>query len=122
MNNSSAYLRFLSLAQAVNCEWEGADIDLLTLHLLEAIAVAHADNAPLTVSQAMGLGAIASPATMHRKLDQLREAGLIEQTFAGKNRRTKYLIPTSSAAKYFERLGNALMLASQQPKPDETAA
>lgn len=115
MNNSSTYLRFLGLTQAVDSKWGGADIDLLALRLLEAITVAHAGNVPLTVSQAMGLGAIASPATIHRKLDQLREAGLIEQSFVGKNRRTKYLSPTKAAAKYFEQLGNALVLASQQP-------
>ena len=84
MNNSSAYLRFLGLTQAVNSEWARTDIDLLALRLLEAITVAHAGNAPLTVSQAMALSAIASPATMQRKLNQLREAGLIEQTFEGK--------------------------------------
>ena len=115
MNNSSIYIRFLVLTQAVNSKWTGTEIDLIALRLLEAIAVAHANDAPLTVTQAMGLSAIASPATMHHKLDQLREACLIEQTFEGKNRRTKYLVPTASAAKYFEQLGKALVLATQQP-------
>ena len=42
----------------------------------------------------MTLNNIVSPATLHRKLDELREGGLIEQSFEGKNRRTKYLVPT----------------------------
>jgi DNA-binding MarR family transcriptional regulator len=113
MNNSSVYLRFLNLTQAVNSKWVDTEIDLLAIRLLEAISVAHAGNVPMTVSQAMGLSAIASPATIHRKLDQLREAGLIEQTFEGKNRRTKYLVPTASAATHFEELGKAMLLASQ---------
>jgi DNA-binding MarR family transcriptional regulator len=113
MSNSSAYLRFLNLAQAVNSQWAGADVDLVALRLLEAVAIAHTADAPLTVTQAMALSAIASPATLHRKLDQLRESGLIEQTFEGDNRRTKYLITTTAAAKYFDQLGKALVIASQ---------
>ena len=41
---------------------------------------------------------------MHRKLDELREGGLIEQTFEGKNRRTKFLVPTKAANVYFDRM------------------
>jgi DNA-binding MarR family transcriptional regulator len=59
----------------------------------------------------MNLGSIASPATLHRKLDALREAGFIEFVFEGKNRRTKYLVPTSNADKYFDKLGDALVIA-----------
>ena len=54
---------------------------------------------------------IASPATLHRKLDELREGGLIEQTFEGKNRRTKYLCPTPQAEKYFSQVGAVMQQA-----------
>lgn len=112
MSNTSIYLRFINLTHAVSSEWEDAGIDLLALRLLEAIALAHNQGAPLTVTDAMALNAIASPATMHRKLTRLIEGGLIEQTFAGKNRRTKYLVLTKNSDKYFEKLGNAIVIAS----------
>ena len=56
----------------------------------------------------MALNAIASPATIHRKLDQLRELGMIDTVFEGKNRRTKYLVPTQAADAYFDKLGKVL--------------
>lgn len=115
MTNSTAYIRFINLTHAVNCEFESAGIDLLSLRLLEAIAIAHSEGTVLTVTDAMALSAIASPATMHRKLTNLLDAKLIEQLFEGKNRRTKYLIPTAQASKYFEQLGKALVLANQLP-------
>ena len=112
MSNTSTYIRFINLTHALTSEWEGTDIDLLSLRLLEAIAIAHSEGNALTVTDAMALNAIASPATMHRKLTSLLDAKLIEQVFEGKNRRTKYLVPTVQASNYFEQLGKALVLAS----------
>jgi len=41
----------------------------------------------------------------------LREGGLIEQTFEGKNRRTKFLVPTKAANAYFDRMSGAMQSA-----------
>ena len=108
MTNSSTYIRFINLTHAVTSEFEGVGIDLLSLRLLEAIAIAHSEGTALTVTDAMALNAIASPATMHRKLTNLLDAKLIEQVFEGKNRRTKYLVPTQMAHEYFESIGQAM--------------
>lgn len=70
MSNAATYIRFINLTHAVTNQWESAGIDLLSLRLLEAIAIAHSEGAALTVTDAMTLNAIASPATMHRKLVQ----------------------------------------------------
>ena len=101
------YLRFLSLAQAL----DGASVptvDETARHLLQLIALRHAQGNALTVTDAMAMSAVASPATIHRKLDALREAGLIDQTFEGKNRRTKYLVPTVATDAYFAKLGQVM--------------
>lgn len=116
MNYSDIYLRFLNLTHAMREDLISYEIDLIALRLLEMIAINHANKAPLTVTQAMAFNLIASPATLHRKLIHLIEAGLIEQSFAEKNRRTKYLIPTKITADYFERLGNALALSLKPQK------
>ena len=110
---NNTYLRFLNLTQAIVGEVGDAQVDLLALRLLEAAAVAADKNTPLTVTKAMGLNDIASPATVHRKLDDLLEAGLITLEFQGKDRRTKYIVPTVAAEKYFDKLGNAIKFASQ---------
>ena len=59
----------------------------------------------------MDFAHVASPATLHRKLSQLIEAGFIESAFEGKNRRTKFLILTNKSVKYFEQMVKAMIKA-----------
>ena len=109
---SKLYLRFLRIARAVEIQNTPIkNIDSTALLLLSEIAVQHLDGKNITVTEAMFLSNIASPATVHRKLDELREAGLIEQVFEGKNRRTKYLVPTKEADTYFSKMSKAITSA-----------
>ena len=103
------YLRFLRIARDVDVQKTPVkNIDSTALLLLNEIAVQHHEGKNITVTQAMLLSNIASPATIHRKLDELRAAGLIEQVFQGKNRRTKYLVPTKEADSYFAKMSKAI--------------
>ncbi len=109
---SKLYLRFLRIARAVEIQNTPIkNIDSTALLLLNEIAVQHLDGKNITVTQAMLLSNIASPATVHRKIDELRSAGLIEQVFQGKNRRTKYLVPTKEADSYFAKMSKAIASA-----------
>ena len=105
------YLRFLKIAEVIQ-KGSLSELDESHVLLLNAIAVQHAVGNPLTVSQAMNLSQIASQTTLHRKLDELRIAGFIEQIFTGTNRRTKYLVPTPVAHAYFEKMSQAVALAA----------
>jgi DNA-binding transcriptional ArsR family regulator len=101
----STYLRFLSQVDAFeSTSAHVSNVDQTAKQLLNAIALCHAQGRPMTVKDAMSLSAIASPSTIHSKLNDLRESELIEQVFEGRNRRTKYLVPTSIADKYFSTL------------------
>ena len=111
MNSKQIYLRFLNLIHALDGQDTASAMDLDAKKLLEVIAVHHAQEKPLTVTDAMALKTIASPATIHRKLDALYENELIKHVFRDKNRRTKYLITTAKAEKHFIDLGNALVQA-----------
>jgi DNA-binding MarR family transcriptional regulator len=111
---TNLYLRFLRLAKALDSSKNSLkEIDATAIKLLNEVAVMHFESNPLTVTQAMELHGIASPATIHRKLDELREAGLIDLVFEGKNRRTKYLIPTKAAHAYFEKMSDSILKAVQ---------
>jgi DNA-binding transcriptional ArsR family regulator len=106
---SQLYLRFLNFACEVDIQKTPVkNIDLTALTLLNEIAVQNYKGKNITVTEAMLLSNIASPATVHRKLDELREAGLIEQVFEGKNRRTKYLVPTKEADSFFAKMSKAI--------------
>ena len=104
------YLRFLQIANVIQ-KGSLAQLDETSIALLNEVAVGHAQGGALTVSQAMGLANIASATTIHRKLDELRLAGFIEQTFQGNNRRTKYLVPTALTHAYFKQMSEAMALA-----------
>ena len=108
MKSNQIYLRFLSLLHAIENSDELPQMDLEAKRLLEVIAVRCQQGQPLTVTEAMSMQQIASPATLHRKLDQLRDMEMIETTFEGSNRRTKYLVPTEAAKGYFEQVEKAL--------------
>lgn len=111
MKNNRIYLRFLNLLEALEDTKGFPYIDLEAKKILEVIAVRHQKETPLTVTEAMALSHIASPATIHRKLDQLRELELIDPIYHGDNRRTKYMVPTASALQYFDRLGKIMTKA-----------
>lgn len=104
----SPYLRFLELLQTIDGQGGTNALDLDAKKLLEVILVSDSRGETLTVLEAMQLSHIASPATIHRKLDILREMGLISTDFVGDNRRTKYLKPTPAAFKHFDQLGKIL--------------
>jgi DNA-binding MarR family transcriptional regulator len=111
MKNQEIYIKFLSLVHAI----EGSDqlpaLDHDAKKLLEVIAIKHSQGQDFTISDAMAMQHIASPATIHRKLDQLRISGLIDSAHEGTNRRTKFLKPTPQALSYFDTLGTLVQKA-----------
>jgi len=112
------YLSFLALRESLQIESGGlAALDPEAKVLLEIIAVQHSQGSPMKVMDAMRLSALASPATIHRKLSQLAQAGLIEMTHQGDNRRKKFLIPTALAEKYFAQAGDVMAQAVAMGQP-----
>lgn len=95
------YFKFLAHAGPIDL-----GIDRVSVALLDEISLC--DVEPLTVTEAMSLAAIASPATLHRKIDELVAAGLVEHKQEGDNRRTKFLVPTMKALDHYARLGAAI--------------
>jgi Fe2+ or Zn2+ uptake regulation protein len=114
MESKQIYLRFLNLIHALDGGQNAPQMDLDAKKLLEVVSVRHDLGKPLTVTDAMALHHIASPATIHRKLDQLRELGMVDTVFEGKNRRTKYIVPTQAAHDYFNAVGQAMQEAVAQ--------
>ena len=100
-----AYMRLLNLMQ----QDLQLDVDTKAQKLLELIAVAHERGEAMTVNQAMSHQEIASAATLHRKITQLLDAGLIVCTFQGRNRRSKYLVPSAKAQSHFEKMGQLIV-------------
>lgn len=115
MKNSRIYIRFLNLLDTVEHSPDWPKIDLECKKLLEIVAIRAQAYQPLTVTEAMGLDHIASPATIHRKLDQLKQLKLIDTVFMAENKRTKYMMPSKEAIQYFDRMGKLMVKALKSP-------
>ena len=87
--------------------------DATALALFELICLHDGIGHPMKVTQAMYQPQIASPATLHRKLDELLELGLIVHEFEGKNKRTKYLKMSTAGRLYTVLMSQAMERAVQ---------
>ena len=95
------YFKFLA-----HCDSTNLGVDRVAVALLDEICLCEVD--PLSVTEAMSLAFVASPATVHRKIDELIAAGLIEHKHEEGDQRTKFLVPTMKALDHYARLGAAI--------------
>ena len=112
----NTYLRYLQFvfSDAIH-QREQEALSATAIFLLNRIAVKEYEENPMTVNQAMTIHALGSPSNLHRKLDELREAEMIEVKSVGINRRTKYLFITQAAYDYFHIKSEAMVKAIEKP-------
>ena len=111
--HSKSYLRFLSLASAVNNLPGVPQLDSTEEKLLNLIAVSLYQGNKLNVLDAMSLVPDASPATVHRRLKTLRKKNLIQLIVDAQDNRVKYVEMTEVAIDYFSKLGHYLNVAQK---------
>ena len=106
------YLKFLqNIASLEPIKLKHKDLSPTAILLLNEIAVKDFEQYPLNVTQAMEFYELGSPANLHRKIYELLDAGMISFSYAGKNRRTKYLHITQAAFDYFQTKSKAMVEA-----------
>lgn len=106
----NAYIKFLNESVGIP-----KPQDTTARELLDLICLHEGIGHPMTVTQVMNQPQLASPATMHRKLDDLLELGLVTHQYEGKNRRTKYAVLTTSGRLYSELMSQAIERVMVQP-------
>ena len=74
-----AFIRFLNLKNTLAIESE--PLDLTSMKLLEICVVRSDEGKRFTITEAMALTHVASPATIHRKLLQLLDSGYVTFDF-----------------------------------------
>ena len=106
------YLKFLqNIAVLEAIQLKQNELSPTAILLLNAIAVKQFEQQFLNVTQTLGLRELGSPANLHRKLDELLEAGMISLSYNGNNRRTKYITLTQAATDYFHAMSKAMVEA-----------
>jgi DNA-binding transcriptional ArsR family regulator len=108
----NTYLRYLQFVSSDEIHKQKQEaISPIAIFLLNKIAVKDFEEKPMTVMQAMNLKTLGSPSNLHHKLNELREAGMIEVTSVGTYRRTKYIFITQAAKEYFQIKSEAMLKA-----------
>lgn len=110
---SQTYLRFLNLVSAVRALPSFPSLDAVEERVLNGLAAIWASGAKVTVLEAMRLTPDASPSTVHRRLKQLQDKGLIELRADSTDNRVRFIEPTAAANAWFARLGQCLNLAAR---------
>lgn len=105
------YLQFLREAHANN---PPVTLSPDESWLLQEIAVRWLDNNPMSVHEAINLGHLGSPATLHKRLSRLRSLKLLAIGQRETDRRTKYLVATPQSLNHFKALGIAMQKAVQR--------
>jgi DNA-binding MarR family transcriptional regulator len=106
----NVYLKFLQNIAALEAiQLKQNALNPTAILLLNTIAVKHFEQQYLNVTQALGFRELGSPANLHRKLDELLEAGMISLSYSGNNRRTKYITLTQAATDYFQTMSTAML-------------
>lgn len=103
-----SYLQYLEVSQKNKWHQSVFDGDSVCEKLLGLIAIESQAGKPFTVSAIMQFQNLGSPGTIHRRLERLRRAGLVEQQFKNGDRRTKYLVPTETAVLYFKTMDDVI--------------
>jgi hypothetical protein len=105
---ANAYFRFLQLAKAVESLPDGAVMDANESALLEAVVLRWHEGSPMTVREAIGIVALGSPATLHKRITRLRQKDMLSTYSEPGDRRAKFLVPTEKALAYFAQLGRSM--------------
>lgn len=104
------YFDFLTLCEANSAliQRSSAHISRNHMALFEIVALKHAQGQTMTISQAMALRHMASSSTLHVRIDDLREAGMIQVMHKESRKRSKYLIPSKKGEQYLQLIGELL--------------
>ena len=102
------YLNFIQLAQGISQLEKFPYMTHLSKVILDHVALNERQSHPLSVRQLITIDAIASPATIHKHLSDLRKSGYVGVVINKIDKRTKPLVLTQLGYQYIDALSKAL--------------
>ena len=107
-----AYTKFLNLFQGISKLDKFPTMTPLSRLILDQISLHQAQGKSLTVREMIGLDQIASPATLHKHLTNLRSSGYVIAKTKDDDKRTKHLVLSPLGHQFVNSLSKAIMQAS----------
>jgi DNA-binding MarR family transcriptional regulator len=107
------YLRFRSLLDSINGLPDASIITPELDTLLAVIGTAWHSGKPLAVRKLLIREELGSPATIHKRIHQLKDAGFV--SFEGKegDSRVRLVVPTEQALRYFAEHAKVIQQAAK---------
>ena len=105
---SNAYIRFLTLVDALDRMNPGRSLDCLEIVLLEYILQQYLNTELLLVGDLIDLSHLGSQATLHGRLKNLTALGYVKLLADKADARKKLVIPTKLAMKYLQFMSDCL--------------
>lgn len=113
---AEAYLSFLKLTSALE-EMPGfEEFDANHKALFEVVVMHWSQGKPLTVKDTIGQTALGSPATLHKRLQNLIAQDLVTSDRLETDIRSKSVSPTDKGLKYVDWVGEKLLKALPSSK------
>ncbi len=107
-----ALFKYHQLAEVVNAQPAFKGLDSVQIEILMAVGLSRQNDQKLTVSNILEMTDLASPATLHGRLKELRTRGFIK-IISGQDNRFKFLQPSELANEYFNALERCVRKAVQ---------
>ena len=108
----TAYLRFLArieTAQDADLVADEFDLDPNEKALLEMVILRWAQRTTMTVRQTIAHAHLGSPATLHKRLTNLRKKGYLQLEDVEGDKRAKFLVPGPQGFIHMENMGKLMM-------------
>jgi len=103
------YIEFLRQRNEIGRNHLSKKLDMACHQLLDLIVIAMHEKRELSVSDALALQEVGSPATIHKKLQILRDFDLVSASFTT-DKRTKVLKLTDKARAYYDEIETVFRL------------
>jgi hypothetical protein len=106
---NSPYLRFFMMISIVKDESRIENLNADEMELFGIICVNWSFEKPLKVNDAINNPRLGSAATLHKRLQRLRDMNMIDDIKKDGDKRTKYLHPSSKGMVYLKWLDSMLL-------------
>jgi DNA-binding MarR family transcriptional regulator len=106
---AEAYLNFRKLTSALEAMPGFEAFDANHKALFEVVVMHWSQGNPLTVQDTIGQTALGSPATLHKRLQNLIAQDLVKSDRVGTDLRAKFVSPTDKGLKYADWVGEKLI-------------
>ena len=113
MKSSVAYLRYLNLTKSIEATPAAPSLDLIEREVLSALALRWNKDQPILIADAISLKEIASQATLHGHLKQLKKKGMVKIVLDSSDGRRKYIEPTQKTCNYFDQMAKCVIKAAK---------